>query len=241
MRDAIRHEVLPVTNTREETRATYDRIARFYDLAEGYWERKARLAGIRALAVRPGERVIEIAFGTGETVVALARLAGAMGHVEGVDLSPNMVATARKRVSTHRLDAVVSLREGDAVALPYADARFDAAFMSFALELFADDEIPTVLAETLRVVRPGGRLCVVALSRAGEDTFMRRLYEWGHMHFPHVLDCRPIYVAESMKSAGFGHVESLRNTLWGLPIEVAVGVRPTSIRYQGETSRRDCG
>jgi len=239
MRDARLHEVLPVTNTREETRAAYDRMARFYDLAEGYWERKARRAGIQALGLRPGERVVEIGFGTGEAIVTFARLVGASGRVEGVDLSPKMVAAARKRVSANALEDVVSLRQGDAVGLPYADGQFDAAFMSFTLELFGNDDMRAVLVEMLRVVRPGGRLCVVALSRAGEDTLMRCLYEWGHTHFPHVLDCRPIYVAESIEDAGFGNVESVRSTLWRLPIELAVGVRPTSIRPPGNASQRD--
>jgi len=224
------HRVLPVSNTREETRATYDRIARFYDLVEGRWERNARLTGIRALALRPGEHVVEIGFGTGEALVGLARLAGPRGSVEGVDLSPNMVTKARNRVGAALLDAEVSLRTGDALALPYEGGQFDAAFTSFMLELLADDEIPAALAEVLRVLHPGGRLCVVALSRAGEDTLLRRLYEWGHVHFPHVLDCRPIYVAESLEDAGFEGIRPLRTRLWGLPIETVVGYRPTAHR-----------
>lgn len=226
MGDAQQHRVLPVSNTRDETRATYDRLARFYDLAEGYWERNARLAGVRALAPRPGERVVEIGFGTGEALAAVARLVGPRGSVEGVDLSPGMVTKARRRVSAAHLDSEVSLRTGDAVVLPYEDGRFDAAFASFILELLREDEIPAALAEVSRVLRPGGRLCVVALSRAGEDTLVRRLYEWGHVHFPHVLDCRPIYVAESLENAGFEGIRPLPSRLWGLRIETVVGYRP---------------
>lgn len=235
MRDTLRHQVLPVSNTREETRATYDRLARSYGLVQGYWERNARLSGLEALAARPGEHVVEIGFGTGESLTALARLVGADGRVEGVDLSPEMVATARERVSVAGLDARVSVREGDATALPYADRRFDAAFMSFVLELLPGDDIPMALAETLRVLRSGGRVCVVALSRTGSDTVMRRLYEWGHMHFPRALDCRPIFVAESLEGAGFEDIESARSLMWGLPIEVATGKR---VLHRTESARR---
>lgn len=230
MGGAQQHRVLPVSNTRDETRATYDRMARFYDLAEGHWERNARLTGIRALALRPGEHVVEIGSGTGEALVELARLVGPRGSVEGVDLSPSMVTRARNRVGAAHLDSEVSLRTGDAVALPYEGGRFDAAFTSFMLELLADDEIPAALAEVLRVLRPGGRLCVVALSRAGEDTLMRRLYERAHVRFPHILDCRPIYVAESLEDAGFEGIRPSRSRLWGLPIETVVGYRPTAHR-----------
>jgi ubiquinone/menaquinone biosynthesis C-methylase UbiE len=235
MRDTVRHQVLPVSNTREETRATYDRLARSYGIVEGYWERNARLSGLGALAAQPGEHVVEIGFGTGKSLIALARLVGTDGRLEGVDLSPEMVATAREYVSAAGLDARVSVREGDATALPYADRQFDAAFMSFVLELLPGDDIPIALAETLRVLRPGSRVCVVALSRTGRDTLLRRVYEWGHMHFPRALDCRPIYVAESLEGAGFEDVESVRSLMWGLPIEVATGKR---VLHRTETAGR---
>jgi len=75
--------------------------------------------------------------------------------------------------------------------------------MSFTLELFDTPEIPKVLAKIKRVLKPKGRLGVVSMSREDGKSLLLRLYEWAHKKFPQYVDCRPIYVAESIKDAGF--------------------------------------
>ena len=96
--------------------------------------------------------------------------------------------------------------------------------MSFTLELFDTPEIPIVLSEIKRVLKPNGRLGVVSLSREDGTSLMLRLYEWMHQRMPQYIDCRPIYVEQALKEAGFQVVHSEKEKLWGLPAKVVVGL-----------------
>jgi ubiquinone/menaquinone biosynthesis C-methylase UbiE len=210
-----------VTRTHAEAQATYDRISRWYDLLEGYWEAKPKARALEMLGVKEGQVVLEIGFGTGHGVLALAEAVGESGRVHGLDLSPRMLALTQARVDTAGYSGRVALRNGDAITLPYGDACFDAIFMSFVLELFDTPEIPQVLSECCRVLKPNGRIAVVSLL-AGEQNTMDKLYEWGHEHFPQVLDCRPIFVQRALKAAGFVVEETTLMSLWGLPVEIVI-------------------
>ena len=97
--------------------------------------------------------------GTGHSLAQLADAVGAEGKVFGIDLSEGMRARARERL----------LSCGDATRLSYPDGSIDAVFMSFTLELFDTPEIPQVLAECKRVLRAGGRIGVVAITKEGKE------------------------------------------------------------------------
>lgn len=215
-----------VTRSRAEAGATYDRISRWYDLLEGMWEAKLREKGLRKLAPTGGETVLEIGFGTGHSLVGIARAVGGSGRIHGVDLSARMVEIAAARLERAGLSATARLKQADAVeGLPYEEGLIGAIFMSFTLELFDTDEIPRVLAECRRVLRDDGRICVVSLSKAGNDTLMRCLYERAHERWPRLLDCRPILVQEALEEAGFAMVDASLERLWGLPVEIVLSER----------------
>ena len=215
--------VAPVTTTRAETQANYDRIASFYEVIEGFWERRAREAGLQALTPCPGESVFEIGCGPGYTLVELARAVGPEGTVVGVDLAFNMCKLASRRLERRAVPGTGAIVQGDAIQMPLVSGAFDAGFMSFTLELFDTPEIPTVLAECRRLLRPGGRLVVVALSKETPAPAMQRAYEWGHTHYPRLLDCRPIPVERTLIDAGFVIAGHRKLSLWGLPVMVVVG------------------
>lgn len=211
-----------MTRSREEARASYDRLSRWYDLLIGPFERGCREAGLCALAPREGELILEIGFGTGHGVVALAHAAGSGGRVCGIDLSPRMCQVARTRLRAAGLADRAAMLCGDAVCLPFAAGRFDAISMSFTLELFDTPEIPRVLQQCRRVLRIGGRLCVVAMARPGRPRLTVRLYEWLHRRFPRYLDCRPIAVRQLLVHSGFEVLGEAELSMGGLPVAIVL-------------------
>ena len=190
----------------DAARQFYTRISRVYDALADADERRAREMGVEFLDARAGERVVEVGFGTGTSVVLLARGVGVGGHVLGVDIADGMREVAERRVASEGLSDVVELRTAAVPPLPVTDGGFDAAFMAFTLELFPDDTLPLVLRDVRRALKRPGRLVVVAMDVGDErqrQTVAERTYQWTHRHFPHIVDCRPIDSAGQLRSEGF--------------------------------------
>ena len=207
--------------SKEETRAFYDKISGVYDVLAEHSEGPVRQIGLDKLALAPGERVLEIGYGTGHCLVQLARAVGPEGKVLGIDLSEGMRAQARVRLQKEHLIDRVELSSGDATHLPYPNSSMDAVFMSFTLELFDTPEIPQVLAECKRVLRIGGRIGVVAITKEAKEGFAVEAYEWTHQHFPNLLDCRPIFVRRALEAAGLSIKDAMITKMW-VPVEIVV-------------------
>ncbi len=220
-------DVLRVLLSKREVRAFYNKIGRAYDLLADRSEAPMRSKGLEMLAVEPGAAALEIGFGTGHCLVDLALAVGPSGHVFGIDLSDEMVRLTGQLLRSNHCSEQVSLILGDAEYLPFAANSIDAVFMSFTLELFDTPDIPKVLHECARVLRPGGRVGVVALSKAGKADFSVRAYEWTHRHFPNLLDCRPIFAEESLRAAGFEILQSSLERMW-VPVELVVARKPVA-------------
>jgi SAM-dependent methyltransferase len=131
----------------------YDRVAEGLSISTDQTLRVARL--------RPGEKVLDLATGTGITAIA-ARERGA--QVTGLDLTPELLAVAREHAARAGFEDI-DFREGDAEALPFADASFDVV-LSTCGHMFAPDQ-PKVSAEMARVLRPGGRAVFLAWTPDG--------------------------------------------------------------------------
>lgn len=135
----------------------FDDVAPRYDLTNqllsagnaALW----RVATVKAIAPRPGERILDVACGTGTSTVAIqAKGATAVG----VDFSGGMIQEARRR------HPGIEFVPGDAQALPFADGEFDAVTISFGLRNVHEPH--RALAEMYRVLRPGGRLVITEFS-----------------------------------------------------------------------------
>ncbi|MFW9831360.1 MAG: class I SAM-dependent methyltransferase [Candidatus Thorarchaeota archaeon] len=205
-----------------EAKRTYDRYSRFYDWIGGQLERQYAQFGVNFLDIVPGEIVLEIGYGTGHMILALAKKVGPTGKVIGIDISPKMYEIAQHRVKTSGLETRVNLLCADALELTLAKSTFDAIFMSFTLELFDTPEIPLLLAKCRRLLKSGGQIGVVALSKCQGTTRMVRLYEWVNRFFPQWVDCRPIYSEQALKESGFKICKSKIQHMFGLPIEIIV-------------------
>jgi demethylmenaquinone methyltransferase/2-methoxy-6-polyprenyl-1,4-benzoquinol methylase len=180
--------------TLEETqvRAMFDRIAGLYDrmntvMTAGLhhqWRRRA--ADLAAL--RPGDRALDVATGTGDLALELAGRVAPGGEVVGSDFSPRMLELARaKAAARERLLATatgsaalvpVRFESGNALCLPYADGEFAAATVGFGARNFSDLE--QGVREMVRVVRPGGRVVILEITtprRPPLSTFFRMWFD----------------------------------------------------------------
>jgi ubiquinone/menaquinone biosynthesis C-methylase UbiE len=158
--------VLRVLQSKEETKAFYNKIAKVYDALAEHSEAPVRKAGLEMLHSQPGQRILEIGFGTGHSLIEVARSVRPSGKVFGIDLSEKMVEISQKRIDEEGMGKWVALSCGDALHLPYESKSLDSVFMSFTLELFDTPEIPVVLGECRRVLKPEGRIVVIGMSRA---------------------------------------------------------------------------
>jgi demethylmenaquinone methyltransferase/2-methoxy-6-polyprenyl-1,4-benzoquinol methylase len=180
----------------------FDGVARRYDLTntvlsfgqDRRWRRRTR----QCLELEPGQRVLDLAAGTGVSTMELAR-----GEVHAVacDFSIGMLRAGRARKD--RRDRVPFVA-GDATRLPFADGAFDAAVISFGLRNVGD--VPLALRELARVVRPGGRLVVCEFSRPTWRPFrvlylnyLMRALPWVARRVSSNADAY-VYLAESIRA-----------------------------------------
>jgi ubiquinone/menaquinone biosynthesis C-methylase UbiE len=213
-------QTIRVTRSKEEAKASYNMMSKWYDMLASSAERKYKVTGLEKLCAKEGEVVLEIGFGTGHCILALAQSVGSSGRIYGIDISEGMYDIARSRVKKAGLSERVKLECGDAVKLPFEANLFDAIFMSFTLELFDTPEISAVLNDCKRVLRTGGRICIVAMSKKGKANVMIKLYEWLHKKFPKYVDCRPIFVQKTLEDTDFQILDITEMSMWGLPIEI---------------------
>ncbi len=163
---------MPGTLPEPQVRAMFDRIAGVYDRMNSvmtaglhhHWRRRAADLAV----VGPGARALDVATGTGDLALELARRVAPGGAVTGADFSERMLELARQKsdgaVAAGLIAREVEMRfeAANALALPYGDGEFDAATVGFGARNFSDLE--GGLAEMARVVRPGGRVVVLEIT-----------------------------------------------------------------------------
>lgn len=165
-----------------QVEAMFDSIAPAYDNMnrlmtfgiDRLWRRKA--VSLTA-ATRP-RRILDVATGTGDFAIALARKIDGC-RVDGVDLSDGMMEIGRKKVEKAGLADRISFAKGNCLHLPYPDNTFDAVTVAFGVRNF--ENLKRGYAEMARVLRPGGQLCVVELA-VPESPLVRPFYKFYTSH-----------------------------------------------------------
>jgi len=229
------------TDKARRVRSVFDSVASKYDLMNDLMSLGAHRAWkaytVTVANIRPGDKVLDIAAGTGDLTRAFARRAGPSGLVVHSDINEAMLRVGRDRLLDDGL--VLPSVVCDAEHLPFGDGHFDLVSVAFGLRNMTHKE--QALAEMCRVLRPGGRLLVLEFSRVAEP--LRKPYDWysfnilprlGRLVAGDADSYR--YLAESirmhpaqqelkamMQTAGFGHVD-VHNLMAGV-VALHVGVK----------------
>ncbi|MEO3712118.1 MULTISPECIES: bifunctional demethylmenaquinone methyltransferase/2-methoxy-6-polyprenyl-1,4-benzoquinol methylase UbiE [Roseateles] len=206
-------------------RGVFDSVASRYDIMNDLMSmglhRAWKAYTVAVANLKEGDRVLDIAGGTGDLSRAFARHVGSTGMVVHTDINEAMLRTGRDRLLNEGL--VLPTNLCDAEKLPYKDASFDLVSVAFGLRNMTHKDL--ALAEMCRVLKPGGRLLVLEFSKVAAP--LQKPYDWysfkilprlGQMIAGDAESYR--YLAESirmhpgqaelkalMKQAGFGHVD----------------------------------
>lgn len=235
------YEQVDESDKSQRVRAVFDSVAGKYDLMNDLMSlglhRVWKAYAIAVAAPKAGERVLDIAGGTGDLTGALAARVGSNGCVVHTDINAAMLGAGRDRLVDKGFSLPTVLC--DAEALPFADASFDLATVGFGLRNMTHKE--RALSEMARVLRPGGRLVVLEFSRVAEP--LRKPYDWYSFQvlprlgrwvagdgesYRYLAESIRMHPAQAelkamMKAAGFGHVDV--HNLSGGVVAVHVGLR----------------
>jgi demethylmenaquinone methyltransferase / 2-methoxy-6-polyprenyl-1,4-benzoquinol methylase len=229
------------TDKARHVRSVFDSVASKYDLMNDLMSlgvhRAWKAYAVTVANLRAGDKVLDIAAGTGDLTRAFARQVGTTGEVVHTDINEAMLRAGRDRLLDDGL--VLPSVVCDAEQLPFASGRFDLASVAFGLRNMTHKD--RALAEMCRVLRPGGRLLVLEFSKVAAP--LQKPYDWYSFNILPRLgqwfagDSQSYrYLAESirmhpdqqqlkamMKSAGFGHVD-VHNLTAGV-VALHVGVK----------------
>jgi demethylmenaquinone methyltransferase / 2-methoxy-6-polyprenyl-1,4-benzoquinol methylase len=229
------------TEKARKVRGVFDSVASRYDLMNDLMSmglhRAWKAYAVAVAQAQPGQRVLDIAAGTGDLTRALARQVGPQGVVVHTDINEAMLKTGRDRLVDEGW--ILPSTVCDAEQLPFADASFDVVSVAFGLRNMTHKD--RALAQMCRVLRPGGRLLVLEFSKVAPA--LQKAYDWYSFNVLPRLgqwvagDSHSYqYLAESirmhpdqatlkamMKQVGFGHVD-VHNLTAGV-VALHVGIK----------------
>jgi ubiquinone/menaquinone biosynthesis C-methylase UbiE len=184
----------------EDIKGVYDKIAPIYDVWGKLTETRARNRAIALADIQNGQTVLEVAVGTGIAFCEiLKRNRG--GRNIGIDLSPGMLARAKKRV--RRLPASsYSLEIGSAFNLNAEDETIDTLINNYMFDLISFDDMDKIILEFKRVLKSGGRLALVNMTEG--ERFGSGVYDAIYRISPRTMGgCRGVKLADRLQRHGF--------------------------------------
>ncbi len=184
--------------SQKKIEAIYNRMSHFYDIWGLQAEGRARNRGIELAQVRDGEKVLEVATGTGLILAEIAPK-NPGGFNLGLDISPGMLQKARQKLEKY---PNVELKQAGALEIPSPDSTFDLLINAYMFDLLPHDQMPGVLTEFWRVLKPDGRLVMINMTRGEKPG--SQLYQWVYNFAPSIMGgCRGIRLSSLIKKAGF--------------------------------------
>jgi len=174
------HQVHEVIFTKGGAEKKYHTTSKCYHLIMGVFEIKPNTEAIQMADIHPGEQVLDVAFGTGWVLEKLIPSAGSTTYIHGIDFARGMHKETQKRLQCKLLENRVMLTQGNVLSMPYKPESFDVLFASFILDIQSCENIQRFLCECKRVLRPNGRLIIVAMTKDGTglQKIARYFYDW---------------------------------------------------------------
>ena len=199
----------------------YRKIAPSYDLWAWLTESRARDRCLELAAIRNGEAVLEVAVGTGLTFARILE-ANPSGRNEGIDLTKAMLIRAERKAADSGSNNYC-LKVGDAYDLDFPDDSFDVVINNYMFDLLPQQDFLTVLEEFKRVLRPGGRLAMVNMTKGKRwyNGTWQRIYQIN----PSLLGgCRGVSILPQIQACGFGQIKREYMSQMTFPSEILCGV-----------------
>jgi demethylmenaquinone methyltransferase/2-methoxy-6-polyprenyl-1,4-benzoquinol methylase len=223
----MNQEILEARYTHKEIVRKYNWIAPIYDLFGILMESKAHQRAIDMAAIKNGEKILEVAFGTGLNFVEILKR-NPQGWVNGIDVSMKMLERARKRISkTGQKNYTLYL--GDCRHLPFEDGTFDILMTQYLLDILPVEDFIPILLEFRRVLKDGGRIVLVNMTKG--ERWLNKIYEEIYKLKPPLLaGCRGVMAQPFLEEIGFKEFQREFVSQLGFPSEVVLGVKRNGLK-----------
>lgn len=201
-------------------RKVYNIYSNIYSLIR-FLEKKVRMRSIELAQIKPNDKILEVAVGTGLSFLEFLKRVDSGNIVYGIDLSPAMLEKTKELVTKEGYTNF-EIKEGDARHLHFLDETFSVLYNSYMLDLIPIADLPIVLREFRRVLKKDGRLILLNLSKKDSSPiFYEKLYKLS----PYLLGgCRPVLMESFVKQAGFRNVKREFHKAI-LPSEIVSGLK----------------
>jgi ubiquinone/menaquinone biosynthesis C-methylase UbiE len=216
------HKILEARFTHEEIVRKYNRIASIYDLFGILMASRARRKALELAAIRDGEKILEVALGTGLNFIEILEK-NPTGWVEGIDVSMGMLQRAKRKIAkTGRRNYALYL--SDCRHLPFPDGRFNLLMNLYLLDILPVEDFVPVLAEFKRVLKDGGRIILVNTTKA--ERWINQLYEGMYrLKPPIVAGSRGVLAQPFLEKIGFKEIRRTVISQLTFPSEIVVAIK----------------
>ncbi|HEX7556685.1 MAG TPA: methyltransferase domain-containing protein [Leptolinea sp.] len=185
--------------SQEKVRNLYNSISSVYDFWGAATEGRARKAGIRLAQIRDGESILDVATGTGSMLFEGVSL-NPNGFSAGIDISDGMLQKAKSKLANS--SASYEIKMGSAFDIPYQNEQFDLILNGYMFDLISHEEMPKILSEFRRVLKPGGRIVLMNMT-IGERPGSQ-IYQWLYSVSPSIMGgCRGVQLVPLLEKTGF--------------------------------------
>jgi ubiquinone/menaquinone biosynthesis C-methylase UbiE len=218
----MNQKILEARYTHEEIVRKYNWIASVYDLFGILMESKARHRALDMASIRNGEKILEVAFGTGLNFVEILKR-NPQGWVNGIDVSTKMLERAQKRISKTGQNNY-TLYLCDCRNLPFEDGTFDVLMTQYLLDILPVEDFIPILLEFKRVLKDGGRIVLSNMTKG--ERRLNKIYEEIYKLKPPLLaGCRGVMAQPFLEQIGLKEFHREFVSQLGFPSEVVRGIK----------------